>query len=125
MIQLLNALTYTVTRYTPSVAYVNGLPAQGAATSLEIRASIQPMRGDELQRAPEGLRAVHGIKLYAGRELVLRTVEAVGPQADRVTYKGREYQVHRVLDYDDGAPIPSVKYEAYASETGRPISVTT
>lgn len=122
MIPLLNAQTYTVTR-SAGVTYVNRLPVADPVTTLEIRASIQPLRGDEMQRAPDGLRSVHGIKIYAGRDVVLRTVEAVGAQADLVTYKGRTYQVQRVGDYDDGAPIPSVRYEAYASETGRAIPV--
>lgn len=120
MILLLDAQTYTVTRYAAG-GYTNGLPNAGATTTLEIRASIQPMRGDELLRAPEGLRAAHGIKIYAGRDVVLRTVEAVGAQADRITYDGRVYQIQRVQPYGAGAPIPSARYEAWASETGRPI----
>ena len=124
MIPPLDPATYTVTHYTDG-AYTAGLPNQGTASTFEIRASIQPMSGDELQRASEGLRATHGIKLYASRAVVLRTVEAQGAQADRITYDGRVYQIQRVQPYTPGSPIPHVRYEAFASETGRAIPVTT
>lgn len=124
MIPLLGAATYTITRYATG-GYTNGLPNQGASSSLTIRASVQPMGGDELQRAGEGLRATHGIKVYAGREVILRTVEAAGPQADRITYDGRVYQIQRVGTYTANSPVPHVRYEAFASETGRAIPVTT
>jgi hypothetical protein len=124
MIPMLDPATYTVTRYTDG-AYTNGLPNQGTSSTFTIRASIQPMSGDELQRASEGLRATHGIKIYASRAVVLRTVEAQGAQADRVTYDGRVYQIQRVGAYTPGSPIPHVRYEAFASETGRAIPVTT
>lgn len=119
MTPLLDAATYTVTRIGAG-AYVNGVYVDGATTTLEIRASIQPMSGDELQRAAV-LTATHGIKLYAGREVILRTVDAVGAKADKVSYNGRVYQIQRGQPYGAGAPIPSVRYEAFASETGAPI----
>jgi hypothetical protein len=119
-IPLLGAATYTVTR--PGTAgYTNGLPTNTAAAVLTIRASIQPMTGDELQRASEGLRATHGVKIYASRTLILRTVESVGPQADFITYDGRVYQIQRVQPYVPNAPIAHVRYEAFATETGRKI----
>ena len=119
MIPLLDAADYTVTRIGVG-AYVNGVYVDGATTTLTIRASIQPMSGDALQRAAV-LTATHGIKIYAGRDVVLRTVDAVGAKADKITYAGRVYQVQRVQPYGAGAPIPSVRYEAFASETGAPI----
>lgn len=121
---MLDPALYTVTRYANG-GYTNGMPNQGGTTTLEIRASIQPMTGDELQRASEGLRATHGIKIYASRAVILATVEAQGAQADRITYDGRVYQIQRVQPYTPGSPIPHVRYEAFASETGRAIPVTT
>lgn len=121
MIPLLGPATYTVTR-PGTTDYVNGLPVYTGPASLTIRASIQPMTGDELQRAAEGLRATHGVKIHASRAVILRTVEAAGPQADLITYDGRVYQIQRVQPYVANAPIPHVRYEAFASETGRAIA---
>ena len=120
MIPLLDAQTYTIT-HVARPTYVDGLPVPGAASTSTIVASVQPMSGDELRRSTEGLSASHGIKFYASRANILRTVEADGPYADLILYNGRQYQIHRVQMYGVFAPLPHVRYEAYASQSGRAI----
>lgn len=88
---------FTVTR--PSGSYVAGRWVEGAATILEITASIQPATPKELQRLPEGDRTRDVIAIWTTTEL--RVGE--GAQADRVSYGGATYEVQAVERWDLGA----------------------
>ena len=124
MIPMLGVGTYTVIRGT----FTEGAdfkPAYQLESQFEIKASIQPLKSWEMIRAPEGLRATHGIKFYAPRDLVLRTAEAKGPPADLIYYAGRWYEIHSGDSYNSLAPLPHVKYTAYASETARKYGLLT
>ena len=118
MIPILGAGDYTVVRTLSTV--VDRRPAYAVEAIYTIRASIQPLSGQELVRAPEGLRSTHGIKIYCGREtLTLRSADVPGEEPDLVLFEGRWYEVHRAQVYRLNSPIPHGRYEAYASETGR------
>lgn len=124
MTLLVGAQTYEVTRR-GDVTYVDKLPVSGPDTALEVYASIQPLSQWELQREPEGLRARHGIKIYAQNAPALRTVEDAqsgtpGAQPDVITYQGVQYQITRRDPYPATMPLPHTKYIAMASGTGRP-----
>ncbi len=117
MIALLGRGIYTVRR--GAQAIVDLKPQYTVTDVFELVASIQPLTGDEMLRAPEGLRATHGIKIYAPLVPELRTVDVPGQVADVVYYDGRWYEIHRRQEYTPMSPIPHIRYEAYATETGR------
>lgn len=81
----------TVTRYAAG-AYVNGLYVPGATSTLEVMMSIQPLKGRELLNLPEAQRTRRHMKCYAAAEL-LTADQSDGKKADRVTYRGRVFEV--------------------------------
>lgn len=123
MIPLLGQGIYTVRRGTQT--QVNYAPTYQVTSVFTVRASVQPLSGDEMQRAPEGLRATHGIKIYAPLDVVLRTADVPGQVPDVLQYGGRWYQIQRLQEYTPMSPIPHVRYEAYATETGRQMGLAT
>lgn len=123
MIPLLGAKLHPVTRY--DVTYTDGLPTKTATDTLEVWASIQPMSQFRMERAPEGLRATHGIVIYASTSVELRTQEdptpgAPGAPPDEVEFQGLTYQIWRKDPWEFG--LPHRVYEAYASTTGREVA---
>lgn len=112
---LLGATTYTVTRR--SVSYANGLPVYTVTETFSIYASIQPMDEEELQRAPEGVRASSGIALYVHPSSPALRTGKVGTISDVVRYRGVDYEVYRADTWDGLDPIPHLRAEAYASPT--------
>ena len=124
---LIGGDTYTVTRKAAG-SYVDGEWVSGADSTFEIFASVQPMSGDEMQRESEGLRATHGVKIYARLDVILRTVEDAGAgatpglEADVITYEGRDYQIQRILPWTSRALLPHRKYIALAPSTGREVA---
>jgi len=124
---LLGADTYTVTRREKSTRVKMDV-TRGAESTFEIYASVQPMSGDELQREAQGLRATHGIKIYARLDTILRTVEEPGAGADAglpadiLTWEGRDYQIQRISPWTNVALLPHRKYIAFAPSTGREVA---
>lgn len=117
MIPLLGADTYTVTRPGTSTYGLDGLLTAATPSSFAIQASIQPMSQRQLQRAPEGVRASKGIRIFAQLTPALRTADVL-QMADLITYEGVVYQVRLVNPFNPRMPLPHIEAEAYASETG-------
>lgn len=105
----------TVTRKGP-VTYVEGLPVRPASTTFEILASVQPLSGADLKRAPEGLRRARALKGYTTSLTPLRTVAADGPEADLLTVEGVVYEIYHVDTHGDGAPQPHQRLWLQAAE---------
>ncbi len=69
-----------------------------APTSSTVRASVQPMNGEDVQLLPEGNRHADMLKLYTKSEL--RTADQhAGTPADRVVIDGKTYEVKESARY--------------------------
>lgn len=90
---------YVVTRFGAST-YVNGIAQPPHPTTLSIEALIVPIDIKELQRLPEGERSIGTIRIFSLEELRLANV-ATGTIADRITYRGVQYEVECVEPWDE------------------------
>ena len=92
----------TVRRTNEATTYVNGL-AQVVTNVDEFcleEASVQPVGGRERLVLPELIRDREMKKIYTACELL--SVDVQGKKrADRITYKGKNYVVQTVIDWDD------------------------
>lgn len=118
--------TYTVTR-TGAGAY-GGLPGgfpmtfpaydgryrEGTPSTLSIRAVIQPVRGRDLLRLPEGQRTEEMIAIYTETELQTASAPG-GGTADVVSYRGKSYQVQTVEAWNELGNF----YKAIAAKVGQ------
>jgi hypothetical protein len=69
--------------------YVNGYWQEGAGELFQIKASVQPMRGTEMEMLPEGRRQSQAVKLYTNTQL--QTVDDSNP--DTLQAFGSSYEV--------------------------------
>lgn len=91
--------TYTVRRYEAG-HYDRGRWVAGTSyTDMYIVASIQPLTGKERELLPEGERTKEVIRIYTKYGL-RQAMEQQNVKGDRVTYKGRAYEVRRVDTWD-------------------------
>jgi len=83
---------YTVNRTAPG-SYVAGNWVAGAASTVSIMATIQPVSDQDLKALPEGTRSSDVVKIYT--DTVLYTVEDQGTnqQPDRITWFGHVYEI--------------------------------
>lgn len=94
----LSSGTYDVTRYEPSSYDDNGRLVEGASSTLQVVASVQPISGRELLRLDEGLRTKEPLAIWS--TTALRTADAqAGTRADRLTVGGLTYEVQLVEDW--------------------------
>lgn len=98
---LLGAVTVTVER--PGAAVFSaGELTDGPATTFDIRASVQPLRGVERQDLPEGYRTRGRFKMYTDTAPLLQTTNLdTGQREDTVLYNGRRFEVISWLDWSD------------------------
>lgn len=102
----LGARSYTVTRRA-AVTYVNGLPVRATPTTFALVASVQPLSGADLHRAPEGLRRTDARKAYTSLgNPGLRTVLQAAHEADLITVDGVRFEVYHVEVNDLASPLP-------------------
>lgn len=101
----LGSSTYVITRRGP-VTYVNGLPVREAPTTFSVVASVQPLNGQDLIRAPEGLRRSDARKAYLYITDQVRTVLANGNEADMMTVDGVVYEIYHVDPHNIYSPLP-------------------
>lgn len=74
-------------------SYVNGVWKDGAATTLTIQASVQPMSMEDMQDAPEGRRLSDMVKMYTNSDLFTVEDSGANQQPDKLTWRGREYEI--------------------------------
>lgn len=88
---------YSVKRLNPG-SYINGFWQEGSETIMTIQASIQPIRGEELQMLPEGRRSSHSVRVYT--DTALETVDNENP--DRIVIDDAEYEILSVESWQSG-----------------------
>ncbi len=99
----LNSATYTVTRFSPGsygADAEDGRYRFGATHTFRVRASIQPLTGEELLRLPEGERTRERIVVFTARRLKTAT-QAEAASADRVEYQGNQFEVESVESWNE------------------------
>ncbi len=85
--------SYTVTRQSPSSYGADGRLVAATPSYFEIRASVQPVSGRDLQRLPEGLRTSEIIAVFTATEL--RT-QGPSQDPDLIEIDGDTYEVQKV-----------------------------
>lgn len=99
--------TYEITRFEPG-DHINGIWVNGAETQTEMIASIQPLSPYEVMKLPEGSRSKEMIKIYT--TFALRaTIESLKVKGDRVSYRGRLYEVRKISEWEFITDIPHFK----------------
>ena len=90
---ILGAKPYTARRF-PANSVVDYRQVEGTPTEFTIRASVQPVTGEELQLLPEGRRSRRVLKAYT--PTVLRTAdERTQTPADQVQVDGEWFEVQQ------------------------------
>lgn len=88
--------------------WIDGFYTPGATSALTVTACVQPMTGRELMQVEEGLRTRELIVIHSIEPL--QTVnEPGGYDADRVSFNGGTYEVHRVEAWPGGYRAIAVK----------------
>lgn len=94
--------------------YVEGRYQETPPEEVAIKASVQPVSGQDRMMLPEGIRSKEIVKIYT--TYLLKTASAEGSiKADVVIYNGCRYDVTMVQDWTvDGG-----FYKAFAARSGR------
>jgi hypothetical protein len=85
--------TYNVTRAGGPGTYVAGVFTPAATSTVSVIASVQPMTGRDLQRLPDGLRAMELLVVFSVDEL---KVAAPGVRPDVLAIDDATWQVETV-----------------------------
>jgi hypothetical protein len=87
-------------RVSPGAYDDNGVWIEGAVTTIQIRASVQPTTAEDVATVPENRRAGAEYKLYS--DFAFRGVLEDTHNPDKVTLFGQEYEVTKVAPWDNG-----------------------
>jgi hypothetical protein len=87
--------TFTVTRYAAGT-YTEGGYVAGTTSTFSIKASVQPVKGQELMRLPEGERLRDYLAVYTDTQL--RSLQD-DKAPDRISIEGYTYEVVAVDDW--------------------------
>lgn len=98
---LLGKKPMTLIRRGQDVHMPDGSTVPGAEVTSIIKASVQPLRGKELEVLEEGDRHDDWRKLYTRTSLHSADQHA-GTSGDLIEYKGVRYRVRLVEPYEDG-----------------------
>lgn len=90
--------TYTVTRR-PAAGHVEGRRAPPVPESLQVKASVQPLSGRELERLPEGLQNREVRVIFTSVELLAGGGDD-GYEPDLVAIDGSTWQVEKTEAWD-------------------------
>jgi len=94
-------------------SYVEGRWVEGAYTDSTITASIQPLKGEDMESLPEGRRDSEAYKMYTST--LVKTVQEAGSNqnADRVIFFGKEFEVHQVNEWQNNSNFTIVNHYKY------------
>lgn len=95
------SISVTVDRFAVGSYDDDGNWQEPTSSSLDITASVQPMRPDEKVILPEGERERESIKLYTVSELFTMDEETKQP-ADVINWEGKKFDVFQVSRYKMG-----------------------
>ncbi len=95
---LQRAVTVTVLRPPQGTYDENGRWQDYDYEPFEIRATIQPVKPEELEHIDEGRRTKGAVKIFSIEELKTANVENQ-TQPDIVVWNGCEYQVEEIKDW--------------------------
>lgn len=104
--------TYEVTRAAARVIDSDGRVGAASPSTFEVRASIQPPNGRDLQRLPEGERTDEMLMVYCAEELRTRRADA---EPDKISIRGEDYEIRRVEQWD---AFGEVHWRAWAAKIG-------
>jgi len=105
-----------VTRQSTQGTYVDGYWSGGKEKTFEIRASVQPITGRELEMLPGGDMEKEAIKLYFN-EISFSGAEKCLLVGDRVEVSGKKYVVQSVQDW--GSYMTLTHWKAMATLDGQ------
>lgn len=92
-------LRMTLTGRTGS--YVNRKWVNVNGTPINIKASFQPIKGEDLQNLPEGVRSSNIFKIYTKTE-VKNVKQGTDRRGDLITFKGVAYEAIQVFPWQNG-----------------------
>jgi len=92
--------TLTVTRYSAG-SLVKGRWVEGTPSTFTIKASVQPLRGKDIELLPEGRRTGFSQVLFTDTELKIITEGATPVNADRVSIDGSSFEVLHVEPWNN------------------------
>lgn len=93
-------LSYTVTRYKARGTTDGEVDPLRVDSTFDIKASIQPASGNDLQRLPEGMRTSDVVVIFTSTLLrVLGQDAADQLPPDTIVYNGSTYQIETVQDW--------------------------
>ena len=92
---VLNGLTEPIVIKRASGSYVDGSWVAGADTDINADACVQPTRGKDLEKLPEGQRASVIYTIYLENE-VFTARQSSAQTSDRIEWRGAVYQIEHV-----------------------------
>lgn len=112
-VRRLSTNSYTVTRLELG-SIVNGRYVDGAPSTFDIVASIQPTTPQDLLRLPEGLRTKDSVTIWTDT-LLRMALAPSGYKADVVEYQGQAYEVQTIWNWAESGEF----YKAVAQKVGQ------
>jgi len=89
-------------------SWVEGRYIKSELENLSIKASVQPLRPNEVKILPEHRRTAESVKIYSDTKLKTSD-ELNGSPADVIVHDGKRFEVHSVANWSIGTDIPHYK----------------
>ena len=97
-IEQFQTYTLTINRPQNDGEYVNGWWVEPVVDTFDVKANIQPLRGQELENLPEAQRTKKAIRVYVETKLQTAS-ESDAQRADRFELLGHTYEIWQVEDW--------------------------
>lgn len=101
-----------VARIAPGSYSAGGIYAPGASSTFTIKAFVTKATGEQLERLPEGSRSTEAIAVFAFDTDLRAGRAAGGLPADRIAYRGEQWEVQLVDRWDDSGLVAAVAARA-------------
>lgn len=89
-------------------AWTSGVFVPGAETEIQMVASVQPLRANEILQLPEHRRTREAMKVFTHERLHTTDEKAQTP-GDVVLHDGKRFEVHSVENWQIGTALPHYK----------------
>lgn len=97
----------TISRFKPG-KWVRGRFEKGKEKKLVIDASVQPLTPNEIVQLPEHRRNKETLKIYTCDRLFTSDESSTEP-ADVIRHDGKDYEIHKVSNWNIGTDLPHFK----------------